>query len=326
MADITPLVTGLSFLEGPRWRGDALFVSDMHGDAVLAVTADGAVSTVVEVEQPSGLGWLPDGTPARGVDDGADGDAVRRDDAGGPRRPLGARRARDQRHGRRPPRARLRRSVRLRPARGWSPVAVARCCGSTPTARCTRPRPSFAWPTAWRSPLTTAPWWWPRAGASASRRSTSPTTARSRTGACGPTSPTTPTACASTPRTACGSPAPISDHVRAGGRGRGRHRRGRDPRTPRHRLRPRRPRRPHPVHAHLDHPRRPHRVPRRPHRRHRDHDGDGSPAPNAPDRHFVFPFGAACPRRTWTRGAKRLWGGVRSRVRRRGRVRRASRG
>lgn len=62
MADITPLVTGLSFLEGPRWRGDVLFVSDMHGDAVLAVTADGAVSTVVEVEQPSGLGWLPDGT------------------------------------------------------------------------------------------------------------------------------------------------------------------------------------------------------------------------------------------------------------------------
>ena len=62
MADITPLVTGLSFLEGPRWRGDALFVSDMHGDAVLRITAGGDVSTVVEVEQPSGLGWLPDGT------------------------------------------------------------------------------------------------------------------------------------------------------------------------------------------------------------------------------------------------------------------------
>ena len=62
MADITPLVTGLSFLEGPRWRGDVLFVSDMHGDAVLAVTANGAVSTVVELEQPSGLGWLPDGS------------------------------------------------------------------------------------------------------------------------------------------------------------------------------------------------------------------------------------------------------------------------
>lgn len=62
MADITPLVTGLSFLEGPRWRGDALYVSDMHGDAVLRVGADGTVATVVELAQPSGLGWLPDGT------------------------------------------------------------------------------------------------------------------------------------------------------------------------------------------------------------------------------------------------------------------------
>jgi sugar lactone lactonase YvrE len=34
----------------------------MHGDAVLRIGSDGAVSTVVEVEQPSGLGWLPDGT------------------------------------------------------------------------------------------------------------------------------------------------------------------------------------------------------------------------------------------------------------------------
>jgi sugar lactone lactonase YvrE len=61
MADVTPLVTGRSFLEGPRWRGDALFVSDMHGDAVLRVGGDGTVETVVEVDQPSGLGWLPDG-------------------------------------------------------------------------------------------------------------------------------------------------------------------------------------------------------------------------------------------------------------------------
>ena len=62
MAEITQLVTGLSFLEGPRWRDGALYVSDMHGDAVLSVTEDGDVSTVVELEQPSGLGWLPDGS------------------------------------------------------------------------------------------------------------------------------------------------------------------------------------------------------------------------------------------------------------------------
>ena len=34
----------------------------MHGDAVLRITTDGDVRTVVEVEQPSGLGWLPDGS------------------------------------------------------------------------------------------------------------------------------------------------------------------------------------------------------------------------------------------------------------------------
>jgi sugar lactone lactonase YvrE len=62
MAEIRPLVTGRSFLEGPRWHDGALYVSDMHGDAVLRVTEDGDVSTVVEVEQPSGLGWLPDGS------------------------------------------------------------------------------------------------------------------------------------------------------------------------------------------------------------------------------------------------------------------------
>jgi sugar lactone lactonase YvrE len=62
MADINALVTGRSFLEGPRWHQGALYVSDMHGDAVLRVAEDGDVSTVVEVEQPSGLGWLPDGS------------------------------------------------------------------------------------------------------------------------------------------------------------------------------------------------------------------------------------------------------------------------
>ena len=62
MTDISPLVTGRSFLEGPRWHDDALYVSDMHGDVVLRVSEAGDVSTVVEIEQPSGLGWLPDGS------------------------------------------------------------------------------------------------------------------------------------------------------------------------------------------------------------------------------------------------------------------------
>jgi sugar lactone lactonase YvrE len=62
MSEITSLVTGRAFLEGPRWHDGALYVSDMHGDAVLRVTEDGEVTEVVQVEQPSGLGWLPDGS------------------------------------------------------------------------------------------------------------------------------------------------------------------------------------------------------------------------------------------------------------------------
>ena len=61
MAAPTPLLTGRSFLEGPRWRDGVLYVSDMHDDAVLRVHADGTVETVAAVDQPSGLGWLPGG-------------------------------------------------------------------------------------------------------------------------------------------------------------------------------------------------------------------------------------------------------------------------
>jgi sugar lactone lactonase YvrE len=62
MTDLAPVVAGRSFLEGPRWHDGALWCSDMHGDAVLRTGADGTVSVVVEVDQPSGLGWLPDGS------------------------------------------------------------------------------------------------------------------------------------------------------------------------------------------------------------------------------------------------------------------------
>src|SRR5207247_10842515 len=55
---------GFHFLEGPRWRDGRLWVSDMHGDRVVAVTPDGIVEPIVDVPtQPSGLGWLPDGRP-----------------------------------------------------------------------------------------------------------------------------------------------------------------------------------------------------------------------------------------------------------------------
>jgi len=55
-------VDGLCFGEGPRWRDNALWLSDMHDHQVIRVTEGGEVTPVVRVENcPSGLGWLPDG-------------------------------------------------------------------------------------------------------------------------------------------------------------------------------------------------------------------------------------------------------------------------
>lgn len=56
------LLDGLVFPEGPRWHQGRLWFSDMHDHWVKAVGLDGKVERIVEVpEQPSGLGWLPDG-------------------------------------------------------------------------------------------------------------------------------------------------------------------------------------------------------------------------------------------------------------------------
>ena len=56
------LADGLAFGEGPRWHDGALYLSDMHAQAVLRVDADGGKSEVVSVpNDPSGLGWLPGG-------------------------------------------------------------------------------------------------------------------------------------------------------------------------------------------------------------------------------------------------------------------------
>ncbi|WP_150295010.1 SMP-30/gluconolactonase/LRE family protein [Sphingobium estronivorans] len=59
-----PLADGFVFLEGPRWHRGALWVSDMWGHEVLRLSQDGARETVCAVpNRPSGLGFLPDGTP-----------------------------------------------------------------------------------------------------------------------------------------------------------------------------------------------------------------------------------------------------------------------
>jgi sugar lactone lactonase YvrE len=65
--DVRTVVDGLWFTEGPRWHDGALWCSDIFGHRVLRLQADGSgamvTETVVEVpdDEPSGLGWLPDG-------------------------------------------------------------------------------------------------------------------------------------------------------------------------------------------------------------------------------------------------------------------------
>lgn len=58
------LVEGGSFFEGPRWHEGRWYVSDFYTHTVRAVDPEnGAEEVVLEVPgQPSGLGWLPDGS------------------------------------------------------------------------------------------------------------------------------------------------------------------------------------------------------------------------------------------------------------------------
>jgi sugar lactone lactonase YvrE len=62
MPNLTTLIGGLSFTECPRWRDGRLYVSDFYTHRVLAVALDGTAETLAHVpQQPSGLGFLPDG-------------------------------------------------------------------------------------------------------------------------------------------------------------------------------------------------------------------------------------------------------------------------
>ena len=63
MDNLIKVAEGFHFLEGPRWHENKLWFSDMHGYKVHNLDADGNLSTLAEIpEQPSGLGWLPDGS------------------------------------------------------------------------------------------------------------------------------------------------------------------------------------------------------------------------------------------------------------------------
>jgi len=58
------LADGFIFLEGPRWHDERLWLSDMFLRQVLTLDLDGHVEHIVDVPgRPSGLGFLPDGTP-----------------------------------------------------------------------------------------------------------------------------------------------------------------------------------------------------------------------------------------------------------------------
>jgi sugar lactone lactonase YvrE len=57
------LLEGGDFYEGPRFESGRWWVSDFYTHQVLAVDGDGNAELIMEVEeQPSGLGWLPDGS------------------------------------------------------------------------------------------------------------------------------------------------------------------------------------------------------------------------------------------------------------------------
>jgi sugar lactone lactonase YvrE len=57
------LCDGVYFGEGPRWHDGRLWFSDFYAHAVKSVSLAGDVRVEVELDdQPSGLGWMPDGS------------------------------------------------------------------------------------------------------------------------------------------------------------------------------------------------------------------------------------------------------------------------
>jgi sugar lactone lactonase YvrE len=60
---VRALLEGGCFFESPRWHEGRWWVADFYGHAVLTVDAGGRAQTVMTVDaQPSGMGWMPDGS------------------------------------------------------------------------------------------------------------------------------------------------------------------------------------------------------------------------------------------------------------------------
>lgn len=56
------LLSGGNFFEGPRWHNGHWYVSDLYAHQVLKISPAGKAEVVATVpNQPSGLGWLPNG-------------------------------------------------------------------------------------------------------------------------------------------------------------------------------------------------------------------------------------------------------------------------
>ena len=60
--ELSVLASGYTYLEGLRWRDGRLWASDFYTEQVIAVDLEGRIEQICRVpQQPSGLGWLPDG-------------------------------------------------------------------------------------------------------------------------------------------------------------------------------------------------------------------------------------------------------------------------
>jgi sugar lactone lactonase YvrE len=63
VSEVATLLEGGSFFQAPRWRNGRWWVSDFYRERVLAVDPGGNAGEVMHVPgQPSGLGWMPDGS------------------------------------------------------------------------------------------------------------------------------------------------------------------------------------------------------------------------------------------------------------------------
>ncbi|WP_068280531.1 SMP-30/gluconolactonase/LRE family protein [Aldersonia kunmingensis] len=60
--DSHPFIDGFVYGEGPRWHADRLWFTDGPAGKVYSVGEGEDLTVEAEVERPSGLGWLPDGT------------------------------------------------------------------------------------------------------------------------------------------------------------------------------------------------------------------------------------------------------------------------